>query len=461
MSRCYADFLRTKDNSAPPAGFDPRMPINPKLFGFQSDIVRWAIGRGRSANFLDCGLGKSAIELEYGRHIAGHTGKPTLMLTPLAVAKQMGREAAKFGVEINVCRTADDVRSDAPINVINYERMAGLDPADFGGIVLDESSILKSYEGSTRKAITDFARSIPFRLAATATPAPNDMEELGTHAEFLDAMSRKEMLAQFFTQDGNNASKFRLKGHATRPFWKWLASWAVAMRRPSDLGHDDAGFVLPELRIHETQVPSPAGSGRLFAADSLTLQERREARRASLPQRADATASLVERGPNEPWILWCDLNAEADELRDRIPDAVEVRGSEPAEAKEEKLEAFSAGQIRVLVTKPTIAGFGLNWQHCRLMAFCGLSDSYEQQYQAIRRCWRFGQKSAVDVHFVSSEAEGAVADNVRRKERQAAEMFDQLVAHMGEFSIGRQCRDHADYAPSVPMRIPSWLETSA
>lgn len=437
------------------------MEINPRLFGFQSAIVRWAVGRGRAACFLDCGLGKSAIELEYGRHVADHAGKPVLMLTPLAVAKQMGREAAKFGVEINVCRTASDIRADSPINVINYERMAGLDPADFGGIVLDESSILKSYEGSTRKAITDFARSIPFRLAATATPAPNDMEELGTHAEFLDAMSRKEMLAQFFTQDGNNASKFRLKGHAARPFWRWLASWSVAMRRPSDLGHDDAGFALPELRIHEVQVPSPAGGGRLFAADSLTLQERREARRASLPQRADATADLVERGPYEPWILWCDLNAEADELCDRIPDAVEVRGSEPAEAKEEKLEAFSAGQIRVLVTKPTIAGFGLNWQHCRLMAFCGLSDSYEQQYQAIRRCWRFGQRSAVDIHFVSSEAEGAVADNVRRKERQAAEMFDQIVSHMGEFSIGRQRRDHADYAPSTPMRIPSWLETVA
>jgi len=460
MGGCYEDFLRTKDNSAAPAGFAPAGEINPRRVGFQRDVVRWGLGRGRAAAFLDCGLGKSAIELEWGRQVAEHVGKPVLMLTPLAVAKQMGREAEKFGVPIKVCRTAADVTGDA-INVLNYERMAGLDPSDFGGIVLDESSILKSYEGSTRKLITDFARTIPYRLAATATPAPNDMEELGTHAEFTDAMTRKEMLAQFFTQDGNIASKFRLKGHAVRPFWRWMASWAVAMRRPSDLGHDDAGFILPELRIHDVQVSSPLAAGTLFAVDSLSLQERRDARRNSLDARADATAGLVEAAPGVPWLLWCDLNAEAEALTDRIADAVEVRGSEPAEAKEEKLEAFSAGEIRVLVTKPTIAGFGLNWQHCSNMAFCGLSDSYEQQYQAIRRCWRFGQRRPVDVYFVSSEAEGAVVDNVRRKERQAAEMFNQIVAHMGEFSIGRQRRDHADYAPSMPMILPSWLEPVA
>lgn len=456
----YDAFLATKNNSAESVGFEPTADINPKLFGYQSDIVRWALGRGRAANFLDCGLGKSAIELEWGRHVSAHTSKPTLMLTPLAVAKQMGREAAKFGVPINVCRTAADVDQDCPINVINYERMPGLSAESFGGIVLDESSILKSYEGSTRKAITEFARSIPYRLAATATPAPNDLIELTNHSEFLDVASGKEVIARFFKQDGNSVLAYRLKKHATTAFWQWLASWSVAMRRPSDLGYDDAGFVLPELRIHNVQVQSLPPPGTLFAVAAQSLHERRAARKGSLEQRANATSDLVEKGPYESWILWCDLNDEADALTDRIPDAVEVRGSESAEAKEEKLEAFSAGKIRVLVTKPTIAGFGLNWQHCHHMAFCGLSDSYEQQYQAIRRCWRFGQTKPVEVYFVSSESEGAVVDNVRRKERQAAEMFDQIVAHMSRFSIGRQHRDHADYTPSIPMILPAWLETS-
>lgn len=458
MSEEYRVFLASKDSAAKAVGFEPTV-INPKLFGFQSHVVSWCLRRGRSAIFLDCGLGKSAIELQWATSVVEHTGKPVLMLTPLAVAKQMSREASKFGFEVNVCRDKSEIQ-DHGINVLNYDRLRDIEPGQFGGIVLDESSILKSYEGSTRKLITDFGRAIPYRLAATATPAPNDLEELGTHAEFVDAMSRKEMIAQFFTQDGNNASKFRLKGHAVQPFWRWMATWSVAMRKPSDLGYSDDGYVLPELRIHDENVSTKPTGGWLFSVEAKGLQERRMARRDSLEDRVSRVAEIVAREPNESWLIWCDLNDEADLLRKSIPGSVEVRGSELANAKEEKLEAFAACESRIMITKPTIAGFGLNWQHCSRMVFCGISDSYEQQYQSIRRCWRFGQTRPVDVYFVSSEAEGTVVDNVRRKEQQAMKMFDEIVAHMSQFSIGKQNRDRADYNPLIRMEVPSWLQSA-
>ena len=454
----YSDFLEGKISTAKPVGFEPTRPINPMAFPFQRDMIAWSLRRGRSAEFADCGLGKSLCELEWASHVLDYTNSTVLVLTPLAVAKQMSREAEKFRIDrVNVCRTADQAKSGM-INVLNYERLGGLDPSMFGGIVLDESSILKAFEGSTRKQVTDFARRIPFRLAATATPAPNDLIELTNHSEFLDVLSGKEVIAQFFTQDGNTTQKYRLKKHAVTPFWRWLSSWSVAIRKPSDLGYDDTGFVLPELRIHETIVESGVPSGRLFASDVQSLQERRETRRASLSQRADATADLVNKRSYDPWILWCDLNAEADALRDRLPDAVEVRGSDPVELKEERFEAFASGEIGTLITKPSIAGFGLNWQHCNNMAFVGSSDSYEQQYQAIRRCYRFGQKRPVNVHFVYSDAEGTVVENVRRKERQASEMFDEIVKHMAGFSIGQQRRNHVDYVPTVPMSLPAFME---
>lgn len=454
----YAEFVASKIATAEPVGFDPTMPINNKAFGFQRAIIEWSLRRGRAAEFADCGLGKSLCELEWGWHVLHKTNKAVLMLTPLAVAKQMSREAEKFGIEaVNVCRTPADVRPKM-INVLNYERLGGLTPDQFSGIILDESSVLKAFEGATRKLITEFAKSIPYRLAASATPAPNDLVELTNHSEFLDVLTGKEMIAQFFTQDGNTTQKYRLKKHAVTPFWKWLASWSVAIRKPSDLGFDDAGFVLPELRIHEHIVESSAPRGMLFATDSQSLQERRESRRASLPQRCDKAAELQAGLPDESWLFWVDLNAEADALRERMPHAVEVRGSDPVELKEERFEAFASGEIKTLLTKSSIAGFGLNWQHCANMAFVGLSDSYEQQYQAIRRCYRFGQTRPVNAHFVYSEAEGAVVENVRRKERQAAEMFDEIVSHMAGFSIGQQRRNHVDYLPTVPMSLPNWME---
>jgi hypothetical protein len=317
------------------------------------------------------------------------------------------------------------------VNVANYERLHHFNPARFGGVVLDESSILKSFDGSTRRALTKFGSSIPYRLACTATPAPNDTDELANHAEFLGVMSSKEMLALFFRQDGNTTHKWR------QDFWTWVSSWAVAARSPADVGHPEeaARFILPPLRTYQATVGVEAvEEGRLFGVEAQTLIERRQARRESLEERVRLAASIVAAQPDEPWVLWCDLNAESEALVRTIPGAVEVRGSDSAEDKERKLAEFASGEIRVLVTKPSIAGFGLNWQHCARMAFVGLSDSFERLFQATRRCWRFGQTRAVEVHVVTAEREGAVVENIRRKERQAKEMVDELVKNA---SIGR------------------------
>lgn len=451
----YAAFLESKRAVSQPVGFEPKGELSPHLFGFQRVIVGWALRRGRAAIFADCGLGKTIVEIQWATEVAAHTGRDVLILTPLAVAKQMGREAEKFGFSVTVCRNGDDVRPG--VNVTNYERLHLFDPSRFAGIVLDESSILKALDGKTRKQLSVFAKSIYYRLAATATPAPNEIIELQNHAEFLDVMSQKEMLATFFVQDGNSTQKWRLKGHAEEAFWAWLASWAVAIRKPSDLGFSDDGFILPPLTIEDVVVGSPRLDGYLFPMEASGLSERRQARKASLEERVAAAAERAN-STDEPYLLWCDLNAESEALRKAVKGAVEVRGSDDPEDKERALLGFSDGTHRVIVTKPTIAGWGLNWQHCRYMDFVGLSDSFEQMYQAIRRCHRFGQDRDVRVGVVIGEAEGSVRANVERKERQAAEMFDSIVRHMkGGLSVGQLSRHEMDYRPFKPMMIPLWL----
>jgi hypothetical protein len=410
--------------------------------------------------FGDCGLGKSLIEMDYLTHVSARTNRPTILLTPLAVARQYEREAAKFNIDgVKVCKDSSGI-AGVRVVVTNYERLHHFRPDDYSGVVIGESSILKAFEGPTRKAITAFAKSIPYRLASTATPAPNDLIELCNHAECLDAMTEKEVKAVFFTQDGNSTQKWRLKGHATEPYWRWLASWATALRRPSDLGFSDDGYILPALEVTQHVASSAPAPGLLFPVEARSLQERRSARRSSLPDRVALAADLVNSESSEPWVVWCDLNAEAEALTRAIPGAVECRGTDDVEDKEAKFEAFSSGNLRVLVTKPSIAGWGLNWQHCARVAFVGLSDSFEQQYQAIRRCWRFGQARPVRVHLIASEAEGAVVDNLKRKERQAAEMFDQLVKHMGSAS-GPTSRGVSPYEPTVEMVVPNWLRSEA
>lgn len=424
MSGSYAQFLERRSQGAPDRGFSPD-EVSPLLYPFQRSTVEWAARKGRAAIFADCGLGKTPMQLEWARLVHDHTGGDVLVLAPLAVAAQTVREGQKFGVEAVHAREASEI---AAVTVTNYERFGRFAEHRWAGIVLDESSILKSFDGKTRTALTEWAADIPLRLCATATPSPNDYEELGGHSEFLGVLNRRQMLAEFFINDGIEAAHWRLKGHAGNAYWRWLATWARAFRDPADLGYRSEGFELPPLDVRLVQVDGDdVAEDRLFAIPASTLAERRQARRESLTQRVDAAAGLACE-TSEPVVVWCDLNAESQALARAIPGAAEVTGSMSSEEKEERLMAFTDGELRVLVTKPRIGGWGLNWQHCARMVFVGLSDSYESYYQAVRRCWRFGQTRPVRVTIVASHREQAVLDNIRRKETQAREMFEQMVA---------------------------------
>jgi DNA modification methylase len=420
----YEKFLESKQLICPPAGIDPA-PINPQLFQFQRDIVRWALRRGRAAIFADCGLGKTPMQLEWARQISEQGN--VLILAPLAVAEQTVAEGEKFGVKVRYCRHQAD--AEPGITITNYEMLEHFDASSFAGIVLDESSILKDYTSKTRNQIIAAFQNTPYRLACTATPAPNDYMELGNHAEFLGVMTRTEMLSMFFVHDGGDTSKWRVKGHAESEFWKWVCSWGVMLRKPSDLGYDDGGFILSPLQIEQTTVSSEALDGFLFAMQASTLPERIAARRKSTSERAQACAEIVN-ATDEAWVIWCNLNNEADELELSIKGAVQVKGSERLEHKATKLRAFSSGGILRMVSKPSIAGRGLNWQHCRNVAFVGLSDSWEDYYQAVRRCWRFGQTKPVRVVLITAEAEGAVLANIMRKERDADRMATEMINNM-------------------------------
>lgn len=420
----YAAFLERRRGPDREHGFEPAS-VSDALYPFQREVVSWATRKGRAAIFADCGLGKTPMQLEWARLVAGQTGGDVLILAPLAVAAQTIREGDKFGIEVTHGRDGNEA---GRIVVTNYERLVRFADRDWSAVVLDESSILKSFDGKTRADLTEWAQRIPFRLCATATPSPNDYEELGGHSEFLGVLNRRQMLAEFFVNDGIEAAHWRLKGHAGGVYWQWIRSWAQAFRTPADLGYDDAGFALPPLSVSLRSVEGDhVSEDRLFAVPVSTLAERRQARRESLSQRVEAAAELANAASG-PVVVWCDLNVESEALARAIPDAAEVTGSMPPGMKEERLQAFTDGSLRVLVTKPKIGGWGLNWQHCHRMIFVGLSDSYESYYQAVRRCWRFGQKEAVDVTIIASHREQTVLDNIARKQRQSDEMFEQMVA---------------------------------
>jgi DNA modification methylase/superfamily II DNA or RNA helicase len=422
----YDSFIDTKIGTDIGSGFEPDN-ISSFLFGFQDAIVRWAVRRGRACIFADCGLGKTPMQLEWARLVSNQTGMPVIIFAPLAVAEQTRREGDKFGIPVNVCRNSSGVVDG--VNICNYEMMEHFDPSVFGGIVLDESSILKAYDGKTKSALIDFAEDMPYRLACTATPAPNDLTEICNHAEFMGVMTEKEVKAMYFTQDGNTTTQWRLKGHARAGFYKWMASWCVAIRRPSDIGFSDDGFALPALNFNLVKVRDDAPvAGELFSAEAITLNEQRDARRSTMAARVAECVKITDN--DKPCIIWCGLNAESEMVAKAIPDAVEIRGSDSRSAKETRMMDFSSGKIRVLVTKPLISGFGMNWQHCADMIFLGMNHSYEQEYQAVRRSWRFGQKSDVTVSIVVSERNSRVVENVKRKEAAAAVMMDQLVKHM-------------------------------
>lgn len=427
----YIEFLNKKEVVDISSGHDTDC-LNAMLYDFQTTITKWAIRRGRAAIFADCGLGKTPMQLVWADNIHREYNKPVLILAPLAVSKQTKREGVKFGVDVNICRSQSDVING--INITNYEMLHKFDPTGFVGIVLDESSILKSYTGKFRNLIIKSFNKTPYRLACTATPAPNDYMELGNHAEFLGAMTRSEMLSSFFINDASDTGTWRLKKHGEHEFWRWVCSWAVMLSLPSDLGFENNGFILPDIEIHEHVVehgiPLP---GQLFVVNANTLQERRVARKETIEKRAEIAAKLVNDS-NEPWLIWCNLNAESEILTRLINNATEIKGANTTIHKEESMMGFSDGSIKILVTKPKIAGFGMNWQHCSNVIFMGLSDSYESYYQAVRRCWRFGQKNKVNVHIITADIEGNVVKNIKRKEHDALLMYQKMVNNMADIS---------------------------
>lgn len=431
----YAAFIASKSRSKPSEGFEPRdMPK--RLFGHQSHMVRFACENGSASCFFDTGLGKTGIELTYADQVRRETDKPVMILAPLAVGHQTAREAARFGIDdAAYCRAPDEV-SGKQIVITNYERLKLFDPADFGGVVLDESSIIKSFTGPTSRSLIGAWSDHRYRLAATATPAPNDHMELGQHSAFCGVMAANEMLSRWFIADQTQMGRYRLKGHAVRPFWRWVASWAQAASRPSDVGpFPDAGYDLPPFAMHRHMVRSDISvetGGALFRIPDMSATSMHKEKRMTVKARAQTIADLVAAEPSEPWIVWCDTDYEADALKAAIPEAIEVRGSDKPEVKEARLLAFTDGSVRVLITKPKIAGFGLNWQHCARVAFVGLSFSYEAFYQAVRRCWRFGQSRQVQVHVALADTEMAIWQTILRKRNEHSEMSRRMVSAMQE-----------------------------
>jgi hypothetical protein len=428
----YADFLETKRRVWQGDGIDADH-LPPALFPWQAAIVRWALRKGRAAIFADCGLGKSFMQLAWAQALPCRV----LILAPLCVAEQTVAEGRKLGVDVIYARTPDDAHG-AKLVITNYERMEAFDPSEFGGVVLDESSILKAFNGATRTKLIEMFQGTRYRLCCTATPSPNDIAELANHAEFLGLMTRPEFLATWFINVGTTGKRgvskgWRMKRHAVIPFYRWLSSWAMALRTPSDIGYADDGFRLPPLHIRESIVESGRVGDMLFPELGMHgLSGRLSARRGSLELRVAATSDLVAQHDGT-WLLWCGLNPESEALTNAIPGAVQVQGSDSYSEKVGAVQAFVRGDIRVLVSKPRILGFGLNFQHCHQMAFVGMSDSYEAYYQCIRRCWRFGQRDPVDAWIVVSEAERLVVENVRRKEAAASDLSRDLMAHMADF----------------------------
>lgn len=455
----YQDFLARKAISDPPTGI-AEPPLPPSVFKpHQADIGRWTLKRGRSAVFAGTGLGKTLMELWWADQVARETNKPVLIYAPLAVAAQHLREAEKFDMQAKLVRTHADLV--VGVNVANYAKLEHFDHGELGGIALDESSILKHHDGKTRARLTEECARIPFRLAATATPAPNDFMELGNHAEFLGVMSYTDMLATFFVHDGGDTQQWRLKGHAEDEFWKWMCSWAVMLRKPSDLGYPDDGYDLPALHQVQHTVEAEDQFGSLFVQPAATLSERITARKDTVAERVEMAAKITAQLPvGEPMMWWANLNREADMLCEAIPGAVQVAGSEKDEAKEEKILGFVNGQIAKLVSKGSIMGYGMNFQHCAHTGLVGLNDSYEQVFQIVRRFWRFGQTREVTAHFIASELEGAVVANLRRKEQDAERMAAAMVRHMADLSsleIRGSVRERPDYNPKQPLILPEFI----
>jgi len=455
----YHEWIAGKSALAPRRGIKiKRSDIAPHLFEFQGDLTVWALAKGQSAIFADTGLGKTAMQLEWARWISKE-GR-VLIFTPLAVAQQTVREGERFGVS---CKYLPEDDPSVRIAVTNYDRLDRFDPAQFAGVVLDESSILKNMDGKTRNALIETFAETPFKLCCTATPAPNDFTELGNHSEFLGVKSRVEMLSEYFVHDGGSTSDWRLKGHAVEAFWEWIASWGAFVKRPSDLGYSDDGFKLPTLsvvtRTIEVDHDDANRMGRLFADNVRTLNDARATRRATMSKRVQTAVELAQG--KDQCLVWCELNEEADACADAIDGAVNVQGSDVPEVKIDRLLGFAEGRYRVLVTKSKIAGFGMNFQGCSRMVFLGASHSYEQTYQSIRRCWRFGQTRPVEVTIIMAETEGSILANYRRKEEEATKLSDEMTARIADYVrrdvAGMNPARWNEYEPKHRMEIPQWL----
>lgn len=452
----YETFIKNKEIIIADSGFTPT-ELNENLFDFQRDVVTWALRKGKAALFEDTGLGKTIQQLSWADAVAKHENGKVLILAPLAVSKQTTKEAEKFGIKCTLCETNEDVREG--VNITNYEKLHHFDTNQFCGIVLDESSILKSYSGKTTTELIDRFRFTKYKLACSATPSPNDFTEIGNHAEFLNVMTMNEMLSMYFINDASDGIGWRLKGHSVTDFFKWIGEWAIMIRTPSDLGFDDTKYKLPKLHMHNIVTESKPLENQLFAKPAETLQERRQARKDSLNNRVEKAKEIVQRG-NSQVLVWCNYNDESSALKTAIPEGYEVKGSDTDQHKENGMIGFADGNIKVLISKPSICGFGMNWQNCHTMIFCGLSDSYEQFYQAIRRCWRFGQKNEVDVYVITSEAEANILNNIKTKQDRHERMYTEMlkvITTVTKEKLYSLKFEHSNYRPQEVVSIPSWL----
>lgn len=465
----YHDLIAAKRIAFQPRGFDDvdagRLPS--WLFDHQRHGVEFALRAGASALFYDTGLGKTGMALAWGDEVVRRTNKPVLMLAPLAVASQHVAEAEKFSIDARLSRFG--IPPDTPrIAITNYDRLERFDPADYAGVILDESSILKSFSGATtRKLIEAFAKT-PYRLACSATPAPNDHTELGQHSEFLGALDRSQMLVRWFLHDSADTGTWRMKGHAVTDFWNWVASWARAVSKPSDIGFSDAGFDMPGLIVHRHIVTADRSIGAgeekngknkgqplLFRMPDTSATSIHAEKRLTSHDRAAMVAQLIAAEPDEPWLVWVDTDYDAAAVKDACAGMVEVSGKMTIDDKEERLGAFSRGEINRLLTKPSIAGYGLNWQHCARMAFCGINFSYESYYQAVRRCWRFRQTRDVHAHIVCADTEAAIWDVVSRKAGDHETMKAEMIAAMSRAAM--KAHALATYSPAIEARLPAWM----
>lgn len=463
----YTTFLQQKHPKPVYTGFDcERHVLNPMLFAWQQTIVRWALKLGRAALFEECGLGKTFQQLEWAKQVAQHTTGRVLIVAPLGVAFQTVEEAQKLGIDLRYCRTQTEADAAEPVVITNYDSLKNFNAEQFAGVVLDESSILKAYSGKTKHMILSMFAQTPFKLACTATPSPNDVLELGNHAEFLGLMPSSEMLARWFINDSMRSGNYRLKKHAEKDFWAWVTSWAVCISTPSDLGdYADDGFLLPALQVVEERIDLDVErmfeKGQMVPIGKLSATEIWAEKRATLQSRCERAAAIVAQSPNEPWIIWVETNDEADMLSRLISDAIEVRGNHTPNVKEAKLKAFSRGDARIIITKLDIAGFGMNWQHCGKQMFISATYSFERLYQGLRRSLRYGRTQPVTAYLIFAESEGALIDTLYAKQAQHTTMMGSMRHAMREHGLYRSdTRTLTHYQPVVQMQLPRWLNAT-